>query len=166
ARARLSRSASVNPAFSNTANCCQNKTLMKKRPNIQTCRISRAMASRINNTDDGAAAAMAPTANPKIISRKNTPYTKMHSPAMRELYQRFSQFYSGFHAKESWNFPRCCPKIHIGPARLVGREQSALYFPLAESLDVRRAVFYTLHANDPFFGHPLIIQHPAFRIQH
>src|SRR5438876_252363 len=80
----LSRNDSTTPAFSRTANCCQKRTLMKKRPNIQTCSTSKASARETTNNDDAPMSTIVAIPNANTVSKKKTPYTKTHSTATRD----------------------------------------------------------------------------------
>jgi len=75
-------------------------------------------------------------------------------------------FYTWRHTEQSRNFTGCYSKIDISTPRIIRREQSPLFFPLTESIEVGRSIFFSLDTHDPFFGHALIIRHHAFRIQH
>src|SRR2546430_1714425 len=70
------------------------------------------------------------------------------------------------YVKQSRNRCRSVPKIGTRDSVFVFRKQSSLFLPFEQGIDIRRPVFLSLHAHDPFFRHLLIIQHHASRIQH
>src|SRR6266567_1694401 len=72
----------------------------------------------------------------------------------------------GSYTEQPGNFRCYCPKVGVGPTGFVSRKQPTLLFPLAKRLDISGTIFLAMHAHDPFFGHSLIIQHHASRIQH
>src|SRR5207247_1994702 len=81
ARFLLPRSESMNPAFSRTANCCQKRTVMKNHPNIQTCRMSKANAKKIDSGEVAPAASVRAIPSEKRMSKEKTTDTKTHSEA-------------------------------------------------------------------------------------
>ena len=54
--------------------------------------------------------------------------------------------------KQSWDRCCCAPKIGAHVAGLVFRKEPPLSLPFTQRVDIRRPIFLSMHAHDPFFG--------------